>query len=381
MSHLRACITARFGARARLRTSMASCFGARSHLRAGITARFGARARLAVLLGAALAAALTAHAQQEPPPQPTPLFRAVANVVRVDTLVTERGRPVGKLTADDFELLDDGVRQQVNAASIEDVDIDVVLVLDTSRRDAGTRLQAPRDAASALVRNLRPDDRAAVVTFASGVTVNAPLTTDHTAVSRALETADARGATSLVDAAWTSVLLAHGNDRPTLVLIFSDGADTASWLRAGPVVALASRANLVVDAVVAEGGRLLRHARRAPPPPRTPPASTSPAFTSPASTSRSSTSPDSAAPAGSEPRDAGVDSFLADLTAATGGSVIDGSSGSRLEGAFVAALKEFRTRYQLSYTPTGVDRAGWHSLEVRVRRPGATIRARPGYTQ
>src|SRR4029078_3819470 len=147
------------------------------------------------------------------------LFRAVANVVRVDTLVTDRGKPISKLTADDFELFDDGVKQQVTAASIEDARVVVVLVLATSRSVAGTRLQALRDAASALVRNLKPDDRAAVVTFASGVTVNAPLPTDHTAVSRALETADARGATSLVDATWTSVLLAHGNDRPTLVLV------------------------------------------------------------------------------------------------------------------------------------------------------------------
>jgi VWFA-related protein len=330
-------------------------FGAPSHLRACVTARFGAQARLALVLGAGLAAAATAHAQQEPPPQPTPTFRAVANVVRVDTLVTERGRPVGKLTADDFELFDDGVRQQVTAASIEDVDIDVVLVLDTSRSVAGTRLQALRDAASALVRNLRPDDRAAVVTFASGVTVNAPLTTDHTAVSRALETAEARGATSLIDAAWTSVLLAHGNDRPTLVLVFSDGADTASWLRAPPVIALASRANLVVDAVVTGSARLPMQKRLGGIQAKAHPAD--------------------------EPRDSGVDTFLYDLTYATGGATFDGSSGSRLEGAFVAALKEFRTRYQLSYTPTGVDRAGWHSLEVRVRRPGATIRARPGYTQ
>ena len=319
---------------------------------------FGGQARAAwgfAVIVACVGAASPANGQQEPPPQPTPLFRAVANVVRVDTLVTERGKPMGKLTADDFELFDDGVKQQVTAASIEDVDVDVVLVLDTSRSVAGTRLQALRDAASALVRNLRPDDRAAVVTFASGVTVNAPLTSDHTAVSRALETADARGATSLVDAAWTSVLLTHGNDRPTLVLIFSDGADTASWLRVSPVVALASRANLVVDAVVAGGARLVRQPHRSP--------------------------PIAAAASASEPRDAGIESFLADLTAATGGSVIDGSGGSRLEGAFVAALREFRTRYQLSYTPTGVEHAGWHPLEVRVRRQGATIRARPGYTQ
>ena len=69
------------------------------------------RLRLAacfVVLVACFVAAGSAHAQQEPPPQPTPLFRAVANVVRVDTLVTERGKPVGKLTADDFELFDAG---------------------------------------------------------------------------------------------------------------------------------------------------------------------------------------------------------------------------------------------------------------------------------
>jgi VWFA-related protein len=334
----------------RLRMASGACFGVPS---ARLRRCLAVTALVACFGPARPVTAQQPPPTQEPPQLPTPIFRAVANVVRVDTLVTERGKPLSKLVADDFELYDNGVRQRVNAASIEDVDVDVVLVLDTSRSVAGTRLQALRDAAGALVRNLREGDRAAVVTFASGVTVNAPLTSDHTAVSRALETAEARGATSLVDAAWTSVLLAHGNDRPTLVLIFSDGVDTVSWLRPPPVLALASRANLVVDAVVAGGARLLGQRGRAP-------------------------QVDAAAGAAA---DAGVEDFLVAVTQATGGSVVDGSSGSRLEGAFVAALKEFRTRYQLSYTPTDVDRPGWHALDVRVHRPGATIRARPGYTQ
>jgi len=290
------------------------------------------------------------------PAMPTPVFRAAANVVRVDTLVTERGKPIAKLTPDDFELYDNGVRQQVTMATIEDVDIDVVLALDTSRSVAGERLQALRAAAGALVRNLHEGDRAAVVTFASGVTVSAPLTSDHTAASRALEAFEGRGATALVDAAWTAVLLAHGNDRPTLVLIFSDGVDTTSWLRTAPVIALASRANLVVDAVVAGAA--------------------SRSVTQPRWNATSA----SVHPSGG-PRDAGVETFLSDVTYATGGSRLDGSTGSRLESAFVAALKEFRTRYQLSYTPTGVEGPGWHAIDVRVRRPGATIHARPGYTQ
>lgn len=320
---------------------------------------FGGQAPFAQQPAPAPAPAPTPSPLPQEPAMPTPVFRAAANVVRVDTLVTERGKPIARLTPDDFELYDNGVRQQVTMATIEDVDIDVVLALDTSRSVAGERLQALRDAAGALIRNLREGDRAAVVTFASGVTVSAPLSSDHTAAARALEAFEARGATALVDAAWTSVLLAHGNDRPTLVLIFSDGVDTASWLRVPPVLALASRANLVVDAVVAGGARLLGQPRRAQRPP---------------------TAADPAAP-GAAPPDARLEDFLVDVTQATGGSVVDGSSGSKLEGAFVAALKEFRTRYQLSYTPTGVDRPGWHAIDVRVSRPGATIRARPGYTQ
>ena len=73
--------------------------------------------------------------------------------------------------------------------------------------------------------------------------------------------------------------------------------------------------------------------------------------------------------------------FLVDLTDATGGRLIEGAGGSRLSSAFVDALKAFRTRYQLTYTPSGVDQPGYHAIDVRVKRPGATVRARPGYTR
>ncbi|HEY8548542.1 MAG TPA: VWA domain-containing protein [Vicinamibacterales bacterium] len=303
----------------------------------------------------ALTAALVLSAAVAAAQQPTPLFRTSANVVRVDALVTSRGKPIADLTASDFELYDNGVRQEVTLASIEDLDVDVVLALDSSRSVRGSLLQTLREAAAALVRGLRPGDRAAVVAFSNGVRILTPLTDDHTLVSRALEQVEARGGTSLVDATWASILLAHGNDRPTLLLVFSDGADTSSWLRVPPVLALATRANLVADAVVVGSARLLAAARRAP-----------------------------AAPPSGEPiafADTGVEDFLVDLTRTTGGKVVDGGGGSRLASVFAQALREFRTRYQLSYTPTGVDRPGWHAIEVRVNRPNATIRARLGYTQ
>jgi hypothetical protein len=43
-------------------------------------------------------------------------------------------------------------------------------------------------------------------------------------------------------------------------------------------------------------------------------------------------------------------------------------------------LDEFRARYLVSYTPTGVAAYGWHTLEVTVKtRRGVRVTARPGY--
>ena len=61
----------------------------------------------------------------------------------------------------------------------------------------------------------------------------------------------------------------------------------------------------------------------------------------------------------------------------TGGSI------TPLSGDAVEALKrifdDLRRSYLLRYTPTWKSLPGWHSLSVRVARPGVTVRARRGY--
>ena len=54
-------------------------------------------------------------------------------------------------------------------------------------------------------------------------------------------------------------------------------------------------------------------------------------------------------------------------------------SNDEIEQAFHSVLEEFRHRYLLSFTPRGVDKAGWHRLQVRVRQPGAIRRAPIGH--
>jgi VWFA-related protein len=73
--------------------------------------------RSAVVVTGLCAATLSLAAQSAPPaaaqdPQ-RPRFRTEANFVRVDVFPTRNGAPVKDLTAADFELLEDGVRQKV----------------------------------------------------------------------------------------------------------------------------------------------------------------------------------------------------------------------------------------------------------------------------
>jgi VWFA-related protein len=84
------------------------------------------RVCLAVL--AALFAAVVASAQQDPPSsqEPPPLtFRLEINYVEVDAFVTDaQGNVVRDLTADDFQILEDGRRQTVTAFSLVDIPIE-----------------------------------------------------------------------------------------------------------------------------------------------------------------------------------------------------------------------------------------------------------------
>jgi hypothetical protein len=50
-----------------------------------------------------------------------------------------------------------------------------------------------------------------------------------------------------------------------------------------------------------------------------------------------------------------------------------------LRGAFQKILQDFRSRYILSFSPQGVAPDGFHSLDVRVKRRGLSVKARPGY--
>lgn len=273
-------------------------------------------------------------------------FRASVDVVRIDALVLQNGRPAAGLTAGDFIVTDNGVPQTVTVRPLARQPIDAVIALDTSDSVRGPALERLRAAAAALVDQLTREDRATLVTFSHIVTLG-PRELASDALAPSLQGLAADGGTALVDAVTSALAWATGRERSMLLLVFSDGRDTASWTRSEQALALARTSHAVVDAVVA--GDLL-----------------------PTSTARIGRGGFLEQPTADE-------RLLADLAALTGGRVRDGAAGGGLARAFREALEQFRARYEITYTAS--DKApGWHAIEVRVPgRRSATVHARRGY--
>ena len=258
-----------------------------------------------------------------------PVFSARVESVRVDVLVREGGRPVRGLGAADFDIADNGVPQQVDLVSFEQIPLNVVLSLDMSDSLAGERLEQLRDASRAVLDGLTKDDQAAVVTFSHAIALGSPLSKDLAAARAALDDANGSGETSLVDGVYAATMVGESDVGRALLIVFSDGLDTSSWLPADAVLESVKRSDVVAysAAIGVVGG----------------------------------------AP------------FLKELSALTGGTMYKVESTRNLRGTFLGILDEFRHRYLVSYTPRGVARDGWHRLEVRVRNHRATVKARPGY--
>jgi hypothetical protein len=51
----------------------------------------------------------------------------------------------------------------------------------------------------------------------------------------------------------------------------------------------------------------------------------------------------------------------------------------RLKSVFLAMLQEMRSRYLLTYSPSGVETGGWHTLTVRLKNKAGRVIARRGY--
>lgn len=259
----------------------------------------------------------------------TPTFSTTLEAVRLDVLVTDRGRVVRGLGPSDFEVLDNGVAQQVDLVSFEQLPLNLIFGLDLSGSLSGERLDHLRSAGQALLKGLTGEDRAGLVTFSHVVVLREGLTSDLGRLRRTLEQMQPLGDTSLHDGSYAALMVGESEAGRDLLILFSDGLDTASWLSPDQVLETARRSDAVVYGVSVRGS--------------------------------------------------GATPFLRDLSELTGGSVFEIESTKNLSARFVSILEEFRQRYVVSFSPRGVSSVGWHRLNVRLKARQATVKTRTGY--
>jgi VWFA-related protein len=277
--------------------------------------------------------------------QQTPVFRVSVERVRLDALVTAGGRPLEGLTAADFDVLDNGVPQRVDVATTAG-DVTMVLVLDTSGSVEGTRLEHLVAASQTVVDLLNPGDTALLITFSDRLALSTWSVRSQASVRAALVGAQASGHTAMWDALFAGLSFASGDSGRSLVLLFTDGIENASWLTEKMVTESLKRTESVVCAV-----NPVIDLRQ----------------DSPAQRSQNTLS-------------AAGRMLLWKVVEQTGGSLLEADWSEKLSQQFASIVREFRSRYLLLYEPAGVGRDdGWHRVEVRVKSRSAKVRVRPGY--
>ena len=299
-----------------------------------------ARSLCPVALAAVLS--IAAAAQQK--------FRSGVDIVRVDALVTDGRKPIAGLTPADFELRDNGVVQSIDSAALESLPLSLILVLDTSGSVAGSKMKHLGDAVDLMLNGLRPEDRAALVTFSHRVWLRSPLASDFGALRTMMTTAGAAGGTAVHDAVYAALAVSDVQDSRPVLVVFSDGLDNMSWMSADVVERAARRANAVVYSVAVAARTVSQWTHG---------------------------SPGGFVSVPVYPR--GQTDFLEAVADATGGRMLKADSTNNLPKAFDEILREFRTRYVLAYSPRRVDAPGWHRIELRVKGRKADVKARAGY--
>lgn len=273
---------------------------------------------------------LLAPAPQAATPAVGQFASSVSLVEVYVSVVDANGQPVRGLTADDFEVFEDGQPRKIAAFAAGDFPLTAALALDRSFSMAGRPLASVQSAARAFLGALRPSDEAVLLGVGSEVT---PLAAPGASRDEQIEAVGALtpwGTTSLHDAIIAAIDAVDGSSGRRALVILSDGDDRYSRATAAEAVARARRSNVMVYPIALGRSR--------PP-------------------------------------------LFAELSTLTGGRSYHVRNYEGLDETLRTIASQLREQYLLGYTPpqaSGTD-GGWRSITVRVRRPGVSVRARDGY--
>ena len=297
------------------------------------------------LLACALAASLgiLASGQQQPP-----AFRTGVELVSLNvTVVDGNAHYVTDLDMADFNVFEDGVKQDVTFFNKTNLPIALAVLLDTSA-SMENKLQTAQDAAVGFAKRLRKQDLAEVVDFDSRVTVLQNFTSNAADLEQAIRKTSAGGSTSLYNAVYIALkdlkkIVAKNTEeiRRQAIVLLSDGEDTSSLLPFEEVLDLSKRSETAIYTIGlrAQDG----------------PATGTKGFKE-------------------------AEFVLRQLAQETGGRAFFPAQIAELNGIYSQISDELSSQYTIGYTSKNPRRDGaWRRIVVRANRPGASARTKTGY--
>lgn len=280
-------------------------------------------------------AGTTVSAQDASAQNPVAQFSSSVQLVEVYATVTdEKGELVTGLRESDFEVFESNERQKISTFTAGEFALTTALGVDRSWSMAGDPLRLAKLASQAFLSQLRPTDRALVVSISSEADVIAPLGTDRAAQGRAISELHPWGTTALHDAIVTTLDRLEPEQGRQALIVFSDGTDRYSRATASQVIERARRSNTLIYPIA--------FGKTRPP-------------------------------------------LLAELAVLTGGRSFFLRDARDLEKTLATIARELRFQYLIGYAPSdSIEKGegGWRSIRVALKngRPGWRVRARDGYS-
>jgi Ca-activated chloride channel family protein len=267
-----------------------------------------------------------------------PTFRSSTRIVPVIATVTDaEKRIVPNLEQVEFTVFDNGKPQQISFFQSEVQPFSVVVMLDTSASMTG-KLDLLKAAAEQFLLRMLPADKGQVGAFNDKIQLSGKFTPDRDDLIGALGDLQFGNPTRLYDAINEGMSALRPVEGRKVVLVFTDGDDTASRLSLGNVLDRAHQEEVMIYAIGLEseyfnGVRLVR----------------------------------------SRP-----DRGLKKLADETGGGYFELKKTDELAPTFTRVAQELHSQYTLGFTPEVLD-GKEHKLEVKMRKPGLNARARKSY--
>ena len=198
-------------------------------------------------------------------PIPQSTFRSGVDLVALSVVVTDgKQNFINGLTADNFAVFEDGVKQEVSFFAAGEVPLDLAILLDTSA-SMTDKIATAQQAAIGFASTLRPIDRLLVVDIKDATKILSPLSADLDVAQKAILSTSPRGGTALYNGLYLTLKemakqrAAGAEVRRQAIVVLSDGDDTASLLSFDDVMQVAKESDISIYTIMLRSKWVTRH--------------------------------------------------------------------------------------------------------------------------